>query len=125
MLHNLLESDPHVCCRRDDTTCSRSARREILLIRGMTRNQSPHACRAMGTGSGRGRRRHCLARSFRCGNPGMSRPVFRCEDRLLRGSHHMKPVGWPRIQVLYGRPGTQAPRVRHGGRDLCRYRDQT
>lgn len=120
---NLPENDRHAYCRRDGMRRNLSARLEILLIRGKTRNQHPHACRATGTGSGRGRRRRCLARRSRYGNPGMSRPVFRCEDRRLYGSHHMKPVAWLQKQVRCGRPGTRALCVRHGGRDLCRYRD--
>ena len=88
-LHSLLESDLHAYCRRDGTRRSQSARREILLIRGMTRSQSRRACRVTGTASDRGRRRRCLARCPRCGNPGRSRLVSHCEDRRLHGSHHM------------------------------------
>lgn len=91
-LRILLESDLHAYCRRDGTRRSQSARREILLNRGMTRSQSRRVCRVTGTGSGRGRRRRCLARNPRCGNPGTSRLVSHYEDRRLHGSHHMQPA---------------------------------
>ena len=91
-LHNLLESDLHAYYRRDGTRRSQSVRREILLIRGMTRSRGRRVCRVTGTASGRGRRRRCLARCPHCGNPGRSRLVSHCEDRHLHGSHHMTPA---------------------------------